>query len=77
MKRADLAASVRKQLVGANGTANDLIDEFRRFVLAVDFLFLAVAEFCRNKAGAAYDNPKRVSYVGVRLAVVGYLVGTD
>ena len=50
MKRADLAASVGKQLVGANRAADHLIDIFRRLILAVDLLVLPVGEFGRDQA---------------------------
>ena len=53
MKCADLAPSVGKQLVGANGAADDLVDIFRRLILAVDFLVLAVGELGGNKARMA------------------------
>ena len=49
-KRADLAPSIGKQFVGPNRAADDLIDIFRRLVLAVDLLIFAVGELGRNEA---------------------------
>ena len=53
MECADLAASVGKQLVGANRAADHLIDVFGRLILAVDFLILPVGEFGGDQAGMA------------------------
>src|SRR6266702_6499838 len=44
MECADLTPSVGKQLVGANRTADHLVDIFRGIILAVDFLVLPVGE---------------------------------
>src|SRR5258707_5278574 len=49
-KRADLAASIGKQLVSPNRAADDLINIFRRLILAVDLLILPVREFGSHQA---------------------------
>ena len=43
-KGADLPPSVGKQLVGPDRAADDLVDIFRRFIFAVDFLVLPVGK---------------------------------
>ena len=45
MKRADLAAAIRKQLVASRRTCLDLIDVIRRFFFAVDFGAFLVGKF--------------------------------
>ncbi len=50
MKGADLASSIRKQLVGPNGAADHLINIFRRLIFAVDLLVLPVGKLGRHEA---------------------------
>ena len=45
VKRADLAAAVRKQFVASHRADLDLIDVVRRLLFAVDFGALLVGEF--------------------------------
>src|SRR5689334_11432185 len=53
MERADLAAAVGEELVGAHCAANHLVDVLRRLVLAIDFLVLAIGEFRSDQARSA------------------------
>ena len=50
-KSADLAPPIGQEFVGPNRATNNLIDIFRRLILAVDFLVFPVGEFGRHKAG--------------------------
>jgi hypothetical protein len=58
-KRADLAASVGKQLVGPHGAADHLIDIFGRLVFAVNLFVLAIGKFARHKAGVPGETAER------------------
>ena len=42
---ADLPAAISQNLVGADGTANDLINKFCRFAFAVNFFVLGIGMF--------------------------------
>src|SRR5262245_60676810 len=49
VKGTDLTPSVGEQFVSANRSGNHLVDIFGGFVLAVDFLILAIGDFTRDK----------------------------
>ena len=68
---ADLTPSVGEQLVAANRARNHLVNVFRRFILAVDFLILPVGELGRNEAGMPGHGAKLVgNRVGKRADLV-------
>src|ERR1700687_1131147 len=60
MKRADLAPPVGEQLVCPNRAADDLIDIFRRLILAVDFLIFPVTKLRGYQAGMARKGTEMV-----------------
>src|ERR1700737_3716932 len=64
MKRADLAPSVRQQLVAPDGAADDLINVFRWLLLAVDLLILPVGKFGRHEAHMPGQGTKLVGNGG-------------
>lgn len=71
IKGANPTATVRQELAAADGSRDNLIDVFGRFVFSEDLLFLPIAELGGHKSGGTRGEREEVGAGEVALPTEG------